>query len=336
MLDPTIILLIVVVFLALSFDFINGFHDTANAIATSILTRALSVRNAIFLSAAQNFIGAMIWTGVAKTIGKGIVDPKLVDGVSGQALVLAALIAAIFWNLFTWWKGLPSSSSHALIGGIAGAGIAAGGGFSVLNFSGIYKIFIALVTSPIAGLLVGAIFMKVVMNIFANQAPSKLNRYFKIFQVISANFMAFSHGSNDAQKSMGIIALALVVTGQMDALNIPLWVKISCAGAMALGTAMGGWRIIKTVGKKVASLQPVHGFVSETSAALVVIAATHFGAPVSTTHVVSSSIVGTNTSRGLSKVRWGIVGQIGLAWLMTLPVCITLGAGCYYLIRLLF
>ncbi len=331
--DTAHLFIIAVVVFAIGFDFINGFHDTANAIATSVLTRALSIRNAIFLSAAQNFIGAMIWTGVAKTIGKGIVEPSTVAGREGQVLVLAALVGAIIWNLVTWWLGLPSSSSHALIGGLVGAAIAARG-VGVLNGPGLTKIFSSLILSPIVGFIAGAFLMIIVMNILAQQAPSRINRHFKVLQVISANFMAFTHGSNDAQKSMGIITLALVVGGFQSSVTVPLWVKLACASAMAVGTAMGGWRIIKTVGKKIMGLQPVHGFASETAAALVVLTATLLKAPVSTTHVISSSIMGVGSAKRLSAVRWNIVGQIALAWVMTLPVCAGLGALCYTVIHL--
>lgn len=330
--DSTVLLIGVVVFLALAFDFVNGFHDTANAIATSVLTRALSIRNAILLSATQNFVGAMIWTGVAKTIGKGIVDPTSVSGVSGQVLVLAALIGALVWNLATWLLGLPSSSSHALIGGVIGAAIAAKG-VGALNGEGLSKIFTSLVLSPLLGFAAGALLMIIVMNIFAQKAPSRLNRYFRWLQIISANFMAFTHGSNDAQKSMGIITMALVVGGFLPTVTVPLWVKVSCAGAMAMGTAFGGWRIIKTVGRKIMGLQPVHGFASETAAAMVVLGATLWHAPVSTTHVISSSIMGVGSAKRLSAVRWGVVGQIVLAWLMTLPVSAILGALFYTIIR---
>ena len=332
MLDPTHLFIIAVVVFALGFDFINGFHDTANAIATSVLTRALSIRNAIFLSAAQNFIGAMIWTGVATTIGKGIVDPKTVTGEAGQMLVLAALTGAIIWNIITWWRGLPSSSSHALIGALIGAAIAAKG-VPVLNIHGLVKIFAFLILSPIVGFIAGTFLMLLVMNLFAQQAPSKLNRYFKVLQIISANFMAFTHGSNDAQKSMGIITMALVVGGFIPSVEVPMWVKISCATAMALGTAGGGWRIIKTIGRKVIGLQPVHGFASETAAAFVVLGATLCHAPVSTTHVVSSAIMGVGSAKRLSDVRWQVVGQIVTAWLMTLPVSAGLGAACYILLH---
>ena len=332
-LTTTQILIVAVVFFALVFDFINGFHDTANAIATSVLTRALSIRNAIICSAMMNLIGALIWEGVAKTIGKGIVQTNLVKGEAGQILVLAAIMGAIIWNLVTWWLGLPSSSSHALIGALIGAAIAAKG-IGVLNGEGLTKIGIALVFSPIAGFLGGAILMLLVMNIFAQKAPSRLNKWFKWLQILSANWMAFSHGSNDAQKSMGIITMALIVGGFQTGEHVQTWVKLSCALAMAIGTALGGWRIIKTVGKKIMGLQPVHGFASETAAALVVTIATHFGAPVSTTHVISSSIMGVGSAKRLSAVRWNIVGQIALAWLMTLPTCAGLGALCYTALHL--
>lgn len=324
----TFVLIVAVVVLALSFDFINGFHDSANAIATSVLTRALSMRNAVLVAGMQNFIGAMIWTGVAKTIGKGIVDPRLVSGKPGQIVVLAALTGAIAWNLFTWWRGLPSSSSHALIGALIGATIAAKG-IGVLNGHGLLLIFGALVLSPIVGFVAGAFMMVLVMNLFAQQAPSRINKHFKVLQIISANFMAFTHGSNDAQKSMGIITMALVLAYPSTSFHVPMWVKMSCASAMALGTAMGGWRIIKTVGKKIVGMQPVHGFASETSGALIVLVATLLKLPVSTTHVISSAIMGVGSARGLTSVRWGIVRQIVLAWLMTLPVSAGLGAVCY-------
>lgn len=333
MLDPAHLFIVAVVIFALAFDFINGFHDTANAIATSVLTRALSIRNAIFLSAAANFVGAMMWTGVAKTMGKGIVDPKMVSDQAGQVLVLAALIGAITWNLFTWRLGLPSSSSHALIGGVIGAAVAARG-IGVLNGPGLAKIFAALVFSPIIGFIAGILFMVVVMNLFAQQAPSRLNRYFKMLQILSATFMAFTHGSNDAQKSMGIITMALVVGAFIPSVEVPLWVKISCATAMAFGTAGGGWRIIKTIGKKITGWQPVHGFASETAAALVVLTATLWHAPVSTTHVISSSIMGVGSAKRLTAVRWRIVRQIVLAWLMTLPVSAGLAAVCYTALHL--
>lgn len=330
--DIAIILLAAVVIGALAFDFINGFHDAANAIATCILTRALSIRNAIFMAAGQNFIGAMIWTGVATTIGKGIVDPEMVKGVDGQLLVLAALMGAIIWTIITWLLSLPISCSHALIGGVIGAALTARGP-EVLNVAGLTRIFSSLISSPILGFIAGIGLMILVMNIFANHAPSTLNRHFKWMQIASANFMAFTHGSNDAQKSMGIITMALFVGGFIGSVEVPLWVKITCAGSIAMGTAAGGWRIIKTVGKKIMGLQPVHGFASETAAAAVVLTATILHAPVSTTHVISSSIMGVGSAKRLSSVRWGVVGQIVLAWVTTLPVCAIFASLCYLLLK---
>jgi len=336
--ESTLIIIGCVVFLALAFDFINGFHDSANAIATSVLTRALSMRNAVILAALCNFAGALMSTGVAKTIGKDIVDPRLVSGSQGLILVLAALLGAIFWNLFTWWKGLPSSSSHALIGALIGSALAARG-VGVLNGHGLKGIFIALITSPILGFFAGAALMILLMNIFAQQAPSRLNKHFKRLQVVSALSMAFSHGSNDAQKSMGVITMALIVAGYplmtSKGMQIPLWVTIACATAMAVGSAAGGWRIIKTVGKQVLGMQPVHGFASETAGALVILVATLLHQPVSTTHVISSSIMGVGSAKRLSSVRWGIVQQILLAWLMTLPASAGLGAAFFIILHII-
>jgi PiT family inorganic phosphate transporter len=337
--DKTLLILIAVVVLALSFDFINGFHDSANAIATSVLTRALSMRNAVLLAAFWNVVGAVIWKGVAQTIAKGIVVPSLMQGAEGQIVVLATVLAAITWNLLTWWWGLPSSSSHALIGALVGAGFAAGGArvLTLHDPAGIPKILYALIFSPIFGFLAGGILMIIIMNIFAQQAPSRLNRFFRHLQILSAQIMSFTHGSNDAQKSMGIITLALVFAGYSHigahGIEIPIWVKFACAGAMGFGTAMGGWRIIKTIGRKVMGLQPVHGFASETAASIVVLGATLLKVPVSTTHVISSAIMGVGSAKSMASVRWGIVGQILLAWLMTLPVCILLGAVSYTLIH---
>lgn len=333
------VLLVSVIVLALTFDFINGFHDSANAIATSVLTRALSMRNAVILSGFMNFIGAICSSGVAVTVAKGVINPSspLVQGSSGQILVAAAILAAIIWNLLTWWQGLPSSSSHALIGALAGAALVAGGPkvLTLNDPAGLPKIIKGLVLSPLFGFVAGAVLMLAIMNIFAHQAPSKLNRYFRWAQVASAALMSFSHGSNDAQKSMGIITLALFYAGHITSVAPPSWVKLSCAAAMALGTASGGWRIIKTVGKRIVGLQPVHGFASETAASLVVLGGSILKLPVSTTHVISSSVMGVGAARRLSDVKWGTVGQILLAWLMTLPVCMILGAGCYFVIHLI-
>jgi len=327
---------------ALAFDFINGFHDTANAIATSVLTRALSIRQAIFFSAGLNFLGALVSVGVATTIGKGIVHPE----ETVPSVVLSALLGAIVWNLITWQLGLPSSSSHALIGGLVGAVAAnrtiwsAGGGmlrwtfqYSVFNFNGLEKIFLALLLSPIMGMIAGLALMLALLHIFGRCAPCVLNRHFKRIQILSAGFMAFSHGSNDAQKSMGIITLALASGGVLETFAVPLWVKLACATAMALGTAFGGWRIIKTVGRNVMELKPIHGFAAETGAAAIIQVATHLGLPVSTTHVISSAIMGVGLSERLTAVRWRVVGQILLAWVLTLPLCCFFGAVAYWLIH---
>ena len=318
---PSTFLLVSVIVLALAFDYINGFHDTANSIATTVLTGALSVPKAILLAATLNFAGALMSKGVATTIGKGIVDPKVVS----LEVILAALMAAIVWNLLTWWWGLPSSSSHALIGGIIGAVFAANG-FGNFEVAGLKKIGTALVLSPVVGLFGGYFLMVSIMWIFRNFSPSKINRFFKLFQVVSASSMALSHGENDAQKTMGVITMALASGGYIDAFHIPFWVMLACASAMALGTAAGGWRIIKTVGRKVMVLQPVHGFAAETAGAATIFAATAFGAPISTTHVISSSIMGVGMVRSLSGVRWTIVQQIVSAWVMTLPVTALIAA----------
>lgn len=312
--DSTYLIIIVVV-TALAFDYINGFHDTANAIATTVLTGALSIPRAILLAAFLNFAGAIMSNAVATTIGKGIVDPKAVT----LSAVLAGLMGAIVWNLVTWYKGLPSSSSHALIGGIVGAAIASNG-FGSFYIKGLIKIGLALLLSPIFGMVIGYLFMTATYWIFRRQAPGKINRVFKIMQVLSASSMALSHGSNDAQKTMGVITMALASGGFLKSFHIPLWVILSCASAMALGTAAGGWRIIKTVGRKVLTLQPVHGFAAETSGAGVIFLASAFGVPISTTHVISSAIMGVGASHGFKSVRWNVVKQIVFAWVLTLPV----------------
>lgn len=314
MLSPLALLVLVIV-LSLAFDFINGFHDTANAIATSVSTRVLPPSIAIIMAASLNFFGAFVGTAVAKTIGQGIVEPTAVT----QETVAAALLGAIAWNLITWYLGLPTSSSHALIAGIIGAAVEAGG-LVVLNPSGLITIFTSLLISPIFGLLFGFIIMVALMWIFKASSQSQVNSYFRSLQVASAAFMAFSHGSNDAQKTMGIMTMSLVSFGALETFEVPLWVMFFAAIAMGIGTAVGGWRIIRTLGVRLVSLMPVNGFAAETSAALVIQFATHFGAPVSTTHVISSSIMGVGASRRLSAVRWGVAGNIVLAWVLTLPI----------------
>ena len=312
--DVTLILFLLVVIAALVFDFINGFHDTANAIATCISTRALSIKSAILMAAVLNFAGAMISTKVAATIGKGIVDPSHIT----QMVVLAGIFGAILWDLITWYYGLPSSSSHAIIGGLMGA-VIAHTGISPLHLAGLKKIILSLVLSPVVGTIAGFIFMVIMMWMFRNKAPHNLNKGFRKLQVVSAAFMAFSHGTADAQKSMGVITMALVSYGALQTFHVPAWVMISCALAMALGTAVGGWRIIKTVGRDFVKLQPVHGFCVETASAGVILGASAIGMPTSTTHVITSTILGVGLSKRLSAVNWQVAGRILWAWVLTIP-----------------
>ena len=315
--DGFSLLLILVVLLAVGFDYINGFHDTANAIATSVSTRALRPSHAILMSAAANFIGALTGTAVAKTIASGLATTP--SGDAGQIVVAAALVGAIAWNLITWRLGIPSSSSHALIGGLIGAVIASAGP-AALNGQGIFdKVLFPLVASPILGVVIGFALMVVILNVFRRAHPKTMNDRFRRLQVISAAYMAFSHGSNDAQKTMGIITLALVAGGVLADPTVPLWVILMAASAISLGTAAGGWRIIKTMGQKVVKLDPVHGFAAETTAATIIFGASHFGMPVSTTHVISSAIIGVGSSDRFSAVRWGVAGNIVIAWVLTLP-----------------
>ena len=315
--DGFSLLLIVVVVVAVAFDYINGFHDTANAIATSVSTRALRPSHAILMSATANFIGALTGTAVAKTIASGIATTP--SGDAGQIIVVAALLGAIAWNLLTWRLGIPSSSSHALIGGLIGAVIAASG-VSALNGQGIYdKVLFPLVASPILGIIIGFTAMVVLLNVFKNAHPKRINDRFRRLQVVSAAYMALSHGSNDAQKTMGIITLALVAGGVLPEPTVPLWVIFLAASAISLGTAAGGWRIIRTMGQRVVKLDPVHGFAAETTAATIIIGASHFGMPVSTTHVISSAIMGVGASDRFSAVRWGVAGNIIVAWVLTIP-----------------
>ena len=307
--------LVIVVVLAVIFDYINGFHDTANAIATSVATRALSPRYAILMAASFNFIGAFAGTAVAKTIGAGLVD----EATTTQAVIVAALLGAIAWNLFTWYLGLPSSSSHALIGGLLGATIAAAG-TGALKMDGIVnKVLIPMVTSPFLGFTIAFALMLTIYWVFRNAKRKPMARVFRRLQVISAGYMAFAHGSNDAQKTMGIITLALFAAGVIPTIDVPTWVIIVSATALSLGTAVGGWRIMRTMGQRVAELEPVHGFAAETTAATILVGTAHFGMPVSTTHVISSAIMGVGSARGPKGVRWGVARRILLAWIITIP-----------------
>ena len=317
----SVILLFVIAF-ALVFEFINGFHDTANAIATSVYTRALSARKAILLAAVMNLVGAMASEKVAATISKGLVDVKL-----EQYVILAALIGAIIWNLFTWWKGIPSSSSHALIGSLIGAVMAYTLSAEHILWNGVLmKVVVPLFTSPMMGLVAGFISMKLIYKLFVHWNPTKVNRLFRRLQVLSSAFVAFSHGNNDAQKTMGIITLALVTGGLLESgSGVPFWVKLSCAFVMALGTSLGGWKVMKTMGSGVTKLQPASGFAAQVSSALVIETMTFLGAPVSTTQVITTSIMGAGTAKRASVVRWGLAGNIFTAWVVTLPVTMALG-----------
>ena len=323
-------LLIAVLAAAFVFEFINGFHDTANAIATTVYTRALPPRVAILMSATMNFIGALTSERVAMTIAHGLVDVQL-----ELYVILAALLGAIIWDLFTWWQGIPSSSSHALIGSLIGATIVFSGGIQHIIWDGVLmKVVIPLFTSPIIGLALGYFFMKLVFELFANWRPAKANALFHKAQIASSMFMAYSHGNNDAQKTMGIITLALIGSGELAAgSGVPTWVKFFCAATMALGTSIGGQRIMKTVGGGVTKLEPVVGFVSETSSAIAIETMTALGAPVSTTQVVTTAIMGAGSAKGAKKVRWGVAGSIVKAWFTTLPMTMLLGGLCAFVIE---
>lgn len=318
-------LIFTVIILALVFDFINGFHDTANAIATSVSTRALQPNHAIIMAAGLNFFGAMISTGVAKTIGGDIVSSaSIVD----EKIIIAALFGAIIWNLLTWWFGIPSSSSHALVGGLIGA-VLVSVGVGGLNWDGIGKIVIALIASPVVAIVTGIIIMNILFRLFGNFSPHAVNNGFRRMQIISAAMMAFSHGSNDAQKSMGIITLALFSGGFIAEFEVPNFVKFLCATAMAIGTATGGWRIIKTIGGKIFKLEPISGFAADLNSSVVVFGSTLLTLPVSTTHVVSGSIMGVGTAKRVNAVHWGVAQDMVKAWVMTIPLTALMGAAAF-------
>jgi PiT family inorganic phosphate transporter len=320
--DTAFAILVAVVILGLAFDYVNGFHDTANAIATVVATRVLSPIQAISMAAVCNFLGAMSGTAVATTVGKGIIEP----GAVTQQLVISALLSAIVWDLVTWYYGIPSSSSHALVFSIVGAGIATGG-LGILGWPGIEKVLAGLVVSPVLGLTAGFLFMLLLFRLFARAHPVFISRFFGRAQLLSSLYMAFSHGSNDAQKTMGVITMSLATyygwTG--DDWEVPLWVILAAATAMAAGTASGGWRIIKTMGHKIVELKPIHGFAAETTAATIIELATRLGIPISTTHVISSTIMGVGATGNRRAVHWGVAGNIVTAWVVTIPACIAMG-----------
>jgi len=319
--SPELAVLLVILALGLTFDFINGFHDTANAIATVVATRVLSPGRAVLMAGVLNFVGALSGTAVATTVGKGIIPPE----VATQALVISALVAAIVWNLVTWYYGLPSSSSHALIFSLAGAGVATAG-WGAIDISGLQKTFQGLIMSPVLGFAAAFLVMLVLLNLFQRAFPATVTRLFGRLQLVSAAYMAFSHGSNDAQKTMGVMTMAVATYlhwGGTD-WQVPLWIIVGAALAMGLGTAIGGWRIIRTMGLRVVQLRPIHGFAAETAAATVIETASRLGVPVSTTHTIGSAILGVGATRRLSAVRWGIAGQIVLGWVFTIPACFML------------
>lgn len=322
-------IIILVITIALLFEISNGWNDSANAIATVVSTRVLTPMQAVLLAAAMNVAGAFFSTAVAKTIGTGIVNPADIT----QTVVASALLAGFLWNGAMTVFGLPVSASHALIGGIMGASVAHLGGFNQLNMAGLTKIFTALLVSPVIGIVFGYFFMKLLIRFFCNASPGAINKHFGRLQIISASFMAFSHGSNDAQKGMGVITLALLSGNYITSLQVPFWVILMCALAMGLGTAFGGWRVIKTLGHRLLKLQPVHGFAAETSATAVILGASVMGMPVSTTHVITTCIMGVGATKRLSAVRWGVAGKILMAWIITLPMCIGLSWLAYHILH---
>jgi inorganic phosphate transporter, PiT family len=310
-------IVVVTVVLAILFDISNGWNDSANAIATVVSTRVLSPQRAVLLSATMNIVGALFSTAVAKTIGKDVVDPGSVT----QLVVCSALVTGFAWNSAMTKLGLPVSASHALIGSLMGAA-AAHAGWGVLNAEGLKKIFAALLFSPLIGIVMGYALMKLVLILFGRNSPWAINRTFGRLQLLSSGFMAFGHGSNDAQKVMGIITLSLYSGGYIPSIEVPKWVMLMCALSMGLGTALGGWKVIHTLGAKMLRLEPVHGFSAETAATAVILGAGHVGLPVSTTHVITSTIMGVGATKRLSAVRWGVAGRIVAAWVFTLPACI--------------
>ncbi|HVK11203.1 MAG TPA: inorganic phosphate transporter [Gemmataceae bacterium] len=339
------LLLVLVVGLALLFDYVNGFHDTANAVATVVSTGVLPPRTAVLLAAVCNFVGAFLSLKVAATIAKGIADPATVT----QVVVAGALIGAIAWNLFTWYYGIPSSSSHALVGGIVGAvcchrvmnGDSVGEAtWELATSEGAVKTLKALILSPLAGFICGLTLMVILTWLVLRLRPTVVNRGFRVLQLGSAGFMAVAHGSNDAQKAMGIIFMALgayaASEGHSGPTEVPFWVVFSCATAMALGTAAGGWRIMHTMGHKIIKLRPINGFAAETAGATTILIAASLGAPVSTTHVIASSIMGVGASKRISAVRWGVAGNMVIAWILTMPVSALVAAGVYAVLRGLF
>lgn len=337
--NTLLIITVLVVFFALAFDFINGFHDTANAIATSVSTRALPPRVAVLMAACMNFIGAVTFVGVAKAIASDIVDPFSLstpeEPLIGSVVILAALLSAITWNLVTWYFGIPSSSSHTLIGSIAGAAIAASG-FGVLNYSGFSKIIIALLVSPVIAICVGYLMMTLMKFLFKNTNLYKTNKGFRIMQIFTAAIQSFTHGTNDAQKAMGIITMALIAANWQTTDDVQGWVRFACALAMGLGTSIGGYKIIKTVGGKIMKIRPVNGAAADISSASIIFGATLIHLPVSTTHVISSAIMGVGAAQNVKGVNWGIARKIVTTWIITMPISAVMAALIYSVLNLFF
>jgi PiT family inorganic phosphate transporter len=325
------VILVIVVATALAFDFTNGFHDTANAVATSISTRALPPRAAVALAAVLNFVGAFISLEVAATVAKGIVEADAVT----TTIVFAGLVGAIAWNLATWYFGLPSSSSHALIGGMVGAAFAAAGADAVKGDGLMEKVLVPALIAPTLAFAVAALAIVVAYRIVGRLRPGPVNRGYRLGQIVSASLFSLSHGTNDAQKTMGIITLALVAHGDISQANfhVPDWVVLSAATAIALGTYVGGWRIIRTMGSRIIKMDPAQGFVAQGAGASVILAASHFGYPLSTTHVISGGVMGAGAGKRLSAVRWGVAGNIVAAWVLTVPAAAAVGAATYGLTR---
>lgn len=317
-----------IVGLVLLFDFINGFHDSANSIATVVSTKVLSPFAAVMLAAVFNFLAFLIFPlKVATTIGKGVINPEIVS----LDLIAAAVSAAIIWNLFTWWWGLPSSSSHTLVGGLVGAAIA-GSGFSAVVYSGVIKILLFIILAPLLGMVISFFISVIVLHLAKRSTPGGVDKHFRRLQLLSASAFSLGHGGNDAQKSMGIIWVALIASNQVSKdSGIDLWIVLSCQAAIALGTLFGGWRIVKTMGQKITKLRPFEGFCAETAGALTLFGATHFGIPVSTTHTITGAIMGAGATKRVSAVRWGVSRKIFWAWILTIPVSVLIGAGLFLL-----
>jgi inorganic phosphate transporter, PiT family len=326
------VLLVIVIVVALGFDFTNGFHDTANAVATSVSTRALTPRMAVLVASVANLAGAFVTTAVAKTVGKDIVASELIN----TKTVLAALLGAIAWNLLTWWFGLPSSSSHALIGGLVGAALAQSGEKGVLWHGLAHKVAIPAVIAPLLAFAGAFLLLIVIYWVFRRLTRGVANRGFRVGQLVSSTFMAFTHGANDAQKTMGVIALALFANGNLKEFEIPTWVKIAAGLSIAAGTYVGGWRIMRTLGQRLYKMEPESGFAAQAAAGATIYAATKYGYPLSTTHVISGAVLGAGSTQRLSAVRWGVAGNIVFAWILTIPAAALVAAGLYWPIQAIF